>query len=179
MARVVITGANRGIGLALAAAYAARGDEVIATSRVPSDALSALPGVTRHALDVSDGASVDAFVRQMPGPVDVLINNAGISGPARPQQTLTEMDYDGWAEAFAVNSMGPLRVLQGLRARLAEAPAGKAVTITSQLGALSLDQRPKRTEVVWRVDAERGGRERGAERARTHLGTRAAARVVA
>jgi NAD(P)-dependent dehydrogenase (short-subunit alcohol dehydrogenase family) len=49
------------------------------------------------------------------------------------------MDYDGWAEAFAVNSMGPLRVLQGLRAKLAEAPAGKAVTITSQLGALSLD----------------------------------------
>ena len=95
MARVVITGANRGIGLALAAAYAARGDEVIATSRVPSDALSVLPGVTQHALDVSDGASVDAFVRQMPGPVDVLINNAGISGPARPQQTLAEMDYDG------------------------------------------------------------------------------------
>ena len=58
MARVVITGANRGIGLAVLA-YAARGDEVVATSRVPSDALSVLPGVTQHALDVSDGASVD------------------------------------------------------------------------------------------------------------------------
>jgi len=88
MARVVITGANRGIGFALATAYAARGDEVIATSRAPSDALAALSGVTQHALEVSDGASVEAFVSQVPGPVDVLINNAGISGPARPQQTL-------------------------------------------------------------------------------------------
>ena len=88
MARVVITGANRGIGLALATAYAARGDEVIATSRTPSDALAALSGVTQHTLEVSDGASVEAFVSQISGPVDVLINNAGISGPARPQQTL-------------------------------------------------------------------------------------------
>lgn len=139
MAKVVITGANRGIGLALAKAYAAHGDEVIATSRTLSDALAGVAGVTQHALDVSSADSVAAFVESLAGPVDILINNAGISGPERAQQTLAEMDYDGWADAFAVNSMGPLRVLQGLRAQLAAAPLGKAVTITSQLGALSLD----------------------------------------
>ena len=79
--------------------------------------------------DLSSVAGIDALgevLLELAPVLDVLINNAGISGPARPQQTLAEMDYDGWAEAFAVNSMGPLRVLQGLREKLAEAPAGNS-----------------------------------------------------
>jgi NAD(P)-dependent dehydrogenase (short-subunit alcohol dehydrogenase family) len=49
------------------------------------------------------------------------------------------MDFDGWAETFNVNSMGPVRVMQALMPNLKQAEAAKVVTITSQMGALSLD----------------------------------------
>ncbi|MEE4360233.1 MAG: SDR family oxidoreductase [Pseudomonadales bacterium] len=145
MARLVITGANRGIGLELTKRYAAAGHAVVACCRAPAQAevlaeLAAGPADVRvQALDVADADSVAALGAALADEtVDVLINNAGISGPARAHQSLWDMDYDGWAETFAVNAMGPLRVLQALHAPLKRAALGKAVTITSQLGALSL-----------------------------------------
>lgn len=140
---VLITGANRGIGLELTRRYAARGDQVIACCRHPESAasLNAVAGrVAVRALAVDDPASVAALANGLGGQaIDLLINNAGVLGPEYGDQTTTKMDFDGWAHTFAVNTMGPVRVMQALLPNLKAAAAGRVVTITSQMGALSLD----------------------------------------
>lgn len=125
MQTVLITGANRGIGLELARRYKAAGDHVLACCREPAkatalQALAKSPNVTVYGVRVSDGASVAALAEQIGAtPIDVLINNAGMAGPPIQKQSLEEMDFDGWAETFAVNTIAPLRVLQAFRRNLA------------------------------------------------------------
>ena len=89
---VLITGANRGIGLEYVRQYAARGWTVVATARKPDEATElqelakANPRVIIETLDVSDLASIDALAQRWQGkPVDILINNAGITGDAQAQ----------------------------------------------------------------------------------------------
>ena len=143
MANVLITGANRGIGLELAKRYAARGDTVLACCRNPSeaDALGEISGAIEVLeVQVSDGASVAALAETLGGrPVDILINNAGTMGPAPERQSVQSMDFEGWAETFEVNTLAPVRVMQALMPNLKASSDPKLVTITSQMGALSLD----------------------------------------
>ena len=141
MATVLITGANRGIGLELARAYAAAGDRVHAACRNPAgaEALSALAAssggaVTVHALDVGDDGSVAALAAELAGaPIDILINNAGVNGG--PRQSLADTDFGAWADALNIMTIGPFRVVQALLPNLEAAPGAKVMTVTSQLGA--------------------------------------------
>jgi NAD(P)-dependent dehydrogenase (short-subunit alcohol dehydrogenase family) len=138
--RFVVTGANRGIGLEFVKQLTARGEEVDATARDPADAseLQALvrPGVRLriHPLDVANDASVAAFAEQLPaGPVDVLINNAGVSGvkggePIDPADIL---------RVFNVNAVGTLRVVHALLPRLREGKGKKIISLTSVLGSIA------------------------------------------
>ena len=138
--RFVVTGANRGIGLEFVRQLTARGEEVDATARDPAQAseLEALvrPGARLriHRLDVADDASVDAFADELPpGPVDVLINNAGVSGvkggePIDPADIL---------RVFNVNAVGALRVVRALLPRLREGKGKKIVNLTSALGSIA------------------------------------------
>ena len=71
--------------------------------------------------------------------IDLLINNAGMAGPAFDQQTATTMDFDGWAETMNINTMAPVRVMHALLPNLKSSNNAKVVSITSQMGALSLD----------------------------------------
>jgi NAD(P)-dependent dehydrogenase (short-subunit alcohol dehydrogenase family) len=145
MSNVLITGSNRGIGLALASLYAHRGDTVFACCRTPSKAepLQALAkdrSVKVFPLDVSDERSVAA----LPGllgnaPVDTLINNAGVSGGPAGTQTAASMNFSAWAKALDVNTLGPARVMQTLLPALKRSRNPKVMNITSQLGAISLD----------------------------------------
>jgi NAD(P)-dependent dehydrogenase (short-subunit alcohol dehydrogenase family) len=142
MQTVLITGANRGIGLELTRHYAAAGDHVLACCREPAKAaaLQALAGknVSVLGVHVADGVSVAALAKQVADrPIDVLINNAGMAGPAFAKQSLEDMDYDGWAETFAVNTMAPFRMLQAFRGNLRAGKNPRAVTITSQMGAIA------------------------------------------
>ena len=146
MATVLITGANRGIGLEMARLYAERGDQVIACCRAPdqAEALQALAAkhdaLSVEAVVVGDGSSVTALKERLGDrPIDILINNAGMAGPPPEAQNAAAMDFDGWMETFKINTMAPLRVVQALRPNLAAGTDAKAVTITSQMGALSLD----------------------------------------
>jgi NAD(P)-dependent dehydrogenase (short-subunit alcohol dehydrogenase family) len=142
---VLVTGANRGIGLALATAYAERGDKVLACCREPRRAadlraLAQARDVTVLPLAVDDAGSVGALARELAtATIDVLVNNAGVSGGPLESQTATTVDFDAWAEAFAVNTMGPVRVMQALLPQLRRARSPKVMSVTSQLGALSLD----------------------------------------
>jgi len=146
MPTVLVTGANRGIGLEMTKIYAAAGHRVLACCRAPAKAEKLAAVVAAHrdvrvlGVEVSKGESVAALVTEIGGePIDVLINNAGMPGPAPQHQSLASMDYEGWMETFAVNTMAPLRMLQALRPNLAAGTSPKAVTITSQMGALGLD----------------------------------------
>jgi len=143
MSRVLITGANKGIGLQMAKMYAEAGDEVLACCRNPAEAkaLKALGGkVTVYELDVSKAESVAALKAKIGDtPIDILINNAGVAGPAPDKQSATDIDYDGWMETFNVNTMGPMRMVQAFRPNLAKGKGAKAITITSQMGALDLN----------------------------------------
>ena len=141
MSTILITGANRGIGLELARQYAVAGDRVFATCRSPADAqdLNGLVGgaggrLTVLALDVGDGASIAACVKAVGDtPIDVLINNAGILGGK--SQTLESIDFDAWVDAFKVMTIGPFRTVQAFLPNLKAAAAPRVMTVTSQLAA--------------------------------------------
>ncbi len=145
MSNVVITGSNRGIGLALASVYAQRGDAVFACCRSPGkakelQALAKTHSVTVVPLDVGDDKSVAALAKQLAGTaVDTLINNAGVSGGPPEEQTATSMNFAAWADAFNVNALGPVRVMQALLPALKRSRSAKVMSVTSQLGAISLD----------------------------------------
>jgi NAD(P)-dependent dehydrogenase (short-subunit alcohol dehydrogenase family) len=145
MATVLITGANRGIGLEMVRIYAGQGDRVIACCRDPegADELNRLAGegdVRVQKVSVGEAESVAAMAADLEGTViDVVINNAGMGGPAYENQTVSNMDFEGWAEAFNINTMAPVRVMQVLDDNLKLADNPKVVTITSQMGALDLD----------------------------------------
>lgn len=137
MATVVITGAARGIGLALAAQHVAAGDRVLALPRRASAELEALAAssgglLTIHLCDVASDASVrSAAAGSGDAPVDVLYNVAGVSGPVANE--LESADWDAWNETFAIMVQGPLRVLQAFLPRMGE--GSKVINVTSQLGA--------------------------------------------
>ncbi len=143
MATVLITGANRGIGLEMVKLYAARGDTVLACCRDKgaAEVLAAVEGnVEIIEVAVSEADSVAKLAAGLGDrPVDLLINNAGMAGPAYDKQNAYAMDFEGWAETFEVNTMAPVRVMQALMGNLKASDDAKVVTITSQMGALSLD----------------------------------------
>lgn len=135
MSTILITGANRGIGLALAKTFVARGDHVIAACRHSSDALDALGAQVETGVDVA----TDEGIRTLPERVgdrriDVLVLNAGVLG----EDALGRLDDDAVASIcrqFEVNSLAPLRVVDALLPRLA-ADARVAI-ITSRMGSMA------------------------------------------
>ena len=141
METVVITGANRGIGLGLVQVFLANNMRVIATCRNPEQAnqLQALAKDTElqiYQLDVADSLSVNSFIAALDGmPLDILINNAGTLGGER--QNISEMDYSAWAEALAINTIAPFRLTVGLLANLKLSPRPRVITISSQMGSLT------------------------------------------
>ena len=143
MPTILVTGANKGVGLEITRLLANRGDKVIACCRQPATAkaLSEIEGdVDIREVAVGEDESVKQLSSALKDlSINVLINNAGTMGPEAKKQTALEMDFQGWADAFNINSMGPVRMMQALlpNLRLAENP--KVMTVSSQMGALSLD----------------------------------------
>lgn len=138
----MITGANRGIGLALTMELLRRGDRVIAAARNPwGGALSELAGehvgqLTPLELDVTEDASVAAAKHTLAGqPIDVLVNNAGVYGP-RDKQTALDTDYDAWREVFEVNVYAPLRIAQAFLPNVEAGTGRKIATISSRMGSI-------------------------------------------
>lgn len=139
-ATVLVTGANRGIGLEFAKQLKAGGFQVIATARKPAEAteLRAL-GVRVEQLDVTDSASVTALSARLEGlPIDLLINNAGISGHNAPSFAATDFDQVG--TIFDVNSLGPMRVTQALLDNLSAGEGKTVIQISSIMGSIASNQ---------------------------------------
>ena len=137
METIVITGANRGLGLALTRRFLRAGKRVVATCRNPdafqfSDDRANLDIVK---LDVTDGEAVSRSVSDLSGEVvDVLLNSAGIIGG--DTQSIDDIDYGAWRDAFEVNTLAPFRIAVALRANLLRSGRPRVVTISSQMGSL-------------------------------------------
>ncbi|MCY4039913.1 MAG: SDR family NAD(P)-dependent oxidoreductase, partial [Gammaproteobacteria bacterium] len=135
MARVLITGAGRGIGKALTEQYVAAGDEVIACVRDPKGCEGLAGGkAALQVLDAGNPESIDA-ARQAIGdaPIDILVNNAGAAGGRR--QTLDDLDLDEWRRTLDVNTIGPILIARTFKSNLAASGNGKLMNVTSQLAA--------------------------------------------
>lgn len=138
MATALITGANRGLGLALTRHLARDGWRVHACCRMPEKArnLKEVSGnVVRHRLDVTDGLQLAGLGRELADePLDLLINNAGIFGP---RGGFGQIAYDDWLQVFNVNTLAPMRVAETFAKHLGAAEQGRLVNISSRLGSIA------------------------------------------
>ena len=139
MTTVLISGANRGLGLEFVKQYVAEGAEVIAGCRNPGSAkeLKAALGAKGcvYALDVADPGCIDEFAQKVGSrPIDILVANAGVYGGQR--QTFDDIDYDAWTHTFEVNTFGPVRLAQAFAPNVVAAK-GKLVAITSLMGSIT------------------------------------------
>jgi NAD(P)-dependent dehydrogenase (short-subunit alcohol dehydrogenase family) len=133
---VLVTGANRGIGLEYARQFAAKGYTVIGTVRDPADAKELATVAARvEPLDVADAASVAGLAQRLKGvPVDILVNNAGMFD--RRDLTVDKVDFAIMEQTLAVNTLGPLRVTQALMPNLRAGKRRTIVNMSSELGSI-------------------------------------------
>jgi NAD(P)-dependent dehydrogenase (short-subunit alcohol dehydrogenase family) len=141
MPTVLITGANRGIGLNLARLYAADGWKVIGTARKPSAAsdLAAVAGdVSDEILEVTDRAAIKALAVKLKGePIDVLFNNAGVIG--RNSATLGQIDADELRETLMTNVYAPILIAEAFTANVIASGQKKMAFLSSKLGSIALN----------------------------------------
>jgi NAD(P)-dependent dehydrogenase (short-subunit alcohol dehydrogenase family) len=139
MPTVLITGANRGIGLEFATQYAAAGWRVHAACREPvsADALKGLAGDVRlHRLDVAMPNQVHDFATALAGePIDLLVNNAGVTANAKT--SIGDMDYGLWEQMLRVNVMGPMRVAEALVANVAASQRRVMLFLSTRAGSIA------------------------------------------
>jgi len=148
---ILITGSNRGVGLALATEYAAQGWNVIATTRTPQKAteLKALakanPKVIIEQLDVTDLRQIGKLAAKYQGvPIDVLFNNAGWLGTPIENQQFGNFDQGLFDEVMNTNVFGPLRLSEAFVDNVGASKQKKIIGMTSGLGSLTLMGRMSR-----------------------------------
>ena len=134
---VLVTGANRGIGLEMVKQLEDRGMNVIGTARKPAEATELkATGVQVVQLDVTDADSIAAMARTLEGvKIYILVNNAGIAGHVAG--SFEETDFTQIDRTFAVNTLGPMRVTQALLPNLEAGRHKTVVQISSRMGSIA------------------------------------------
>ena len=128
---IVITGANRGIGLALCKHYTANGDNVYAVCRTVNNELLDTGAHVINGIDVSQASDIENLRATLHDkPIDILINNAGIWGAQR----LGSIDYEALNHVMQVNAVAPLRITEALLSNMGSGT--KIVLITSRMGSI-------------------------------------------
>ena len=142
MSTLMITGANRGLGLEFTKQYLADGYKVIATCRNPQDAdqlhnlYNSYPDhLVIYRLDVANLPQIDQLAEELAGtPIDILINNAGVYPMGK--EAFGNVDYQAWAETFRINSMAPLKMAEAFMDHLLLGKDRKIINITSKMGSI-------------------------------------------
>jgi NAD(P)-dependent dehydrogenase (short-subunit alcohol dehydrogenase family) len=144
MPNILITGANRGLGLEYTRQYAEEGWRVFATCRRPTeaDALQALAdehrAVSIHRLDVTCAESVKAIGWELENePIDILLNNAGIYLEKYEGPALGAIRYDDWLHTLETNTLGAVRVTEGLIDHLERGERRLVVVMSSHMGSIA------------------------------------------
>jgi NAD(P)-dependent dehydrogenase (short-subunit alcohol dehydrogenase family) len=143
MDTVVITGANRGLGLELAKVAAARGMTVIGGCRTPERA-DALRTVTDHiyAVDTGDERSIADFIASVGGgdSIDVVVNNAGLTaqglGAGADERDVLQLSAEHFMGEMRINALGPMLLARGLLPALRRSRRPRIVNISSQIGSM-------------------------------------------
>lgn len=146
MTTMLITGANRGLGLEFTKQASAMGWRVFACCRNPGEAadLQAVAAgsqgkVSLHRVDVKDFQQIDALAKELRDqPIDILLNNAGVYGPKsmRPGK----MDYPAWEEVLKVNTLAPYKMAESFLGNVARSQKKVIVSITSELGSITRNE---------------------------------------
>lgn len=143
MPTVLITGANRGIGIEFAKQYAERGWIVIASCRNP-DSAKDLQALQRNyanlqlvQIDLINSAGIDQFAQSLNGkPIDVLINNAALLGDLK-NQMFGQIDYEQFAQILAVNTIGTMKLSESLTPNIRLGTQKKIITLGSSAGSIA------------------------------------------
>lgn len=143
MSTVLVTGANRGLGLEFCRQYAEAGWKVLACCRHPEKAreLRALqgrhPALSIHALDVADFAGVDRLSRELAmESVDVLLCNAGVY-PDQESNRFGALDYRKWLDGFIVNTQSPVKLAEAFLPQVKRSERRLIVAVSSLLGSMT------------------------------------------
>ncbi|HEY9548860.1 MAG TPA: SDR family oxidoreductase [Kiloniellaceae bacterium] len=135
---MLVTGANRGIGLEFVKSFAADGWRVHGCARnvdKAREARAVAGDVTLHRLDVTNGLKVASLARELADEaIDLLINNAGVYGP---RTGFGETDYDEWADVLQVNAMAPLRMVERFVGLVEKSELKTVVNISSRMGSVA------------------------------------------
>ncbi|MDP3590095.1 MAG: SDR family oxidoreductase [Methylobacter sp.] len=143
MATVLITGANRGLGLEFCRQYAEQDWHVIACARNPDDAFDLNKLAGRHSniqletLDVSEFEQIDALSEKLAAqPIDVLINNAGIYADNK-NNGFGQLDYQAWIQSLVVNTEAPVKMAEAFLPQIKKSDKKLIVNISSLMGSMA------------------------------------------
>ncbi|MGI9330547.1 MAG: SDR family oxidoreductase [Gammaproteobacteria bacterium] len=142
---VLITGANRGIGLEFVRQFSEKGYNVIATARKPekAEALNALAaentGIVVEALDVTDYGRVEAMAKAYADqPIDILLSNAAITPRYKTAfQRVKGIDFDMAKQSFEVNALAPLKIAQAFMPNVEASDGKKIIVLSSKAGSFA------------------------------------------
>ncbi|MFJ8894970.1 SDR family NAD(P)-dependent oxidoreductase [Leifsonia sp. NPDC102414] len=132
----IVTGASRGIGLAIVRTLLAEGARVTAIAKTVTDDIAALQADDRFrfvSVDLSDPARITAFADEVDAPVDLLVNNVG-AAPSRPGGFASITD-DDWMRTYGLNTLATVRVTRALLGKIPE--GGSIVNIASENSKLA------------------------------------------